>query len=223
MRKCCNRVGTIVFAAVAATTAWGPADGATIETAKLVTESTLIPSTDAGIQLYLREKRPADLVQFSSDRILLYVHGASYPAETMFDLPLDGVSMMEWIAQRGWDVWLVDVCGYGGSTRPPEMNRPAQENQPIVDTATAARDVGSAIAHILQKRGVQRINLMGWSWGTAIMGSYTAEHNDQVARLVLYAPAWISNAPSSPAAGDALGAYRTVSIESAKERWLKGA
>jgi pimeloyl-ACP methyl ester carboxylesterase len=131
-----------VFAAVAATTAWGPADGATIETAKLVTESTLIPSTDAGIQLYLREKRPADLVQFSSDRILLYVHGASYPAETMFDLPLDGVSMMEWIAQRGWDVWLVDVRGYGGSTRPPEMNRPAQENQPIVDTATAAQRCG---------------------------------------------------------------------------------
>ena len=83
--------------------------------------------------------------------------------------------------------------------------------------------MGLAIAHILQKRGVQRINLMGWSWGTAIMGSYTAEHNDQVARLVLYAPAWISNAPSSPAAGVALGAYRTVSIESAKERWLKGA
>jgi pimeloyl-ACP methyl ester carboxylesterase len=208
-----------VFAALTATMAWGPADGATT---KLVTESTLIPSADAGIQLYLREKRPADQTQFSSDRILLFVHGATYPAETAFDLPLGGISMMEWIAQRGWDVWLVDVRGYGGSTRPPEMNRPAQENQPIVDTATAARDVGSAIAHILQKRGVQRINLMGWSWGTAIMGSYTAEHNDQVAPLVLYAPAWISNAPSPPAAGDPLGAYRTVSIDSAKERWLKG-
>ena len=60
-----------MFAAVAATTAWGPADGATTETAKLVTESTLIPSTDAGIQLYLREKRPADLTHFRSDRILL--------------------------------------------------------------------------------------------------------------------------------------------------------
>jgi hypothetical protein len=48
MRKCHNRLGTIVFAALTATTAWGPADGATT---KLVTESTLIPSVDAGIQL----------------------------------------------------------------------------------------------------------------------------------------------------------------------------
>jgi hypothetical protein len=52
------RVGTIVFAALTATMAWGSADGATTNTAKLVTESTLIPSADAGIQLYLREKMP---------------------------------------------------------------------------------------------------------------------------------------------------------------------
>jgi pimeloyl-ACP methyl ester carboxylesterase len=222
MTKCHNRVGTIVFAALAATTAWRPADGATADTAKFVTESTLIPSVDAGIQLYVREKRPADLTQFHADRVLLYVSGATYPAETMFDLPLGGVSMMEWIAQRGWDVWLVDVRGYGGSTRPPEMDRPAQENRPIVDTATAARDVGSAVAHIMQKRGVPKINLMGWSWGTAIVGSYTAEHNDQVSRLVLYAPQWILNPPSPSGTADALGAYRTVSVDSAKERWLKG-
>jgi pimeloyl-ACP methyl ester carboxylesterase len=171
---------------------------------KLVTESALIPSADTGIQLYLREKRPADLTRFHSDRVLLFVHGATYPAETSFDLPLGGVSMMEWIAQRGWDVWLVDVRGYGGSTRPPEMDRPAQENKPIVDTATAARDVGATVGHIMQKRGVPKINLMGWSWGTSIMGSYTAEHNDQVARLVLYAPQWISNSPSPVDAGGAL-------------------
>jgi hypothetical protein len=104
MRKCRNRVGTIVLAALAATTAWAPADEAAADTAKLVTESTLIPSADAGIQLYLQEKRPADLTQFRSDRILLFVHGATYPAETAFDLPLGGVSLMEWIAQRGLDV-----------------------------------------------------------------------------------------------------------------------
>ena len=155
MRKCHKRVGTIVFAALAATTAWGPADGATADIPKLVTESTRIPSADAGIQLYLREKRPADLTHFRSDRILLYVHGASYPAETMFDLPLGGVSMMEWIAQRGWDVWLVDIRGYGGSTRPPEMNRPAQENQPIVDTATR-RAMWDQLSHILCKSAACR-------------------------------------------------------------------
>ena len=51
-------VGTIVFAALTATMAWGSADGATTNTAKLVTESTLIPSADADIPLYLWEKMP---------------------------------------------------------------------------------------------------------------------------------------------------------------------
>ena len=53
------------------------------------------------------------------DKILLFVHGATYPAETAFDLPIEGVSMMDLIAMRGYDVYLVDVRGYGRSTRPP--------------------------------------------------------------------------------------------------------
>jgi alpha-beta hydrolase superfamily lysophospholipase len=29
---------------------------------------------------------------------------------------------MDYIAQHGWDVYLIDVRGYGRSTRPPEMD-----------------------------------------------------------------------------------------------------
>src|SRR5215471_16252742 len=65
-----------------------------------------------------------------------------------------------------WDVYLVDVRGYGRSTRPPEMDQPADSNAPIVTTDVAVKDVGSAIDFILQRRGISRINLMGWSWGT---------------------------------------------------------
>jgi len=43
----------------------------------------------------------------------------------------------DWIAERGFDAWLVDVCGYGLSTRPPEMDRPAAENPPAVRTDVA--------------------------------------------------------------------------------------
>jgi hypothetical protein len=41
--------------------------------------------------------------------VVLFVHGATYPAESSFDLALDGVSWMDWIAQRGWDVDLLDM------------------------------------------------------------------------------------------------------------------
>ena len=109
---------------------------------KLDSESYLIPSADPGIQLYIRNKHPAGVTSFTPDKILLYVHGATYPAETSFDLPLGGRSMMDYVAQHGFDVYLVDVRGYGGSTKPPEMDAPPAENKPIVDTPTAARDVG---------------------------------------------------------------------------------
>ena len=189
---------------------------------KIETESYTIPAADPGIQLYIRNKHPADANNFSAEKILLFVHGATYPSETAFDLPLNGLSMMDYIAQQGWDVYLVDVRGYGGSTRPPEMDKPPEENNPIVDTRVAARDVGSAVDHIRHKRNVFKINLMGWSWGTAIIGLYTSEQNDKVNRLVLYAPLWLFNASPIIGGDGPLGAYRTVSKDSARQRWLKG-
>ena len=192
------------------------------EEIRLDTESYLIPSVDPGIHLYIRNKHPAGVTSFPGEKILLYVHGATYPSETAFDLPLGGRSMMDYIAQQGWDVYLVDIRGYGGSTRPPEMDKPASENSPIVDTPVAVTDVGSAVSHILQRRGVARINLMGWSCGTAIMGMYAAEHNDRVNRLVLYAPLWLFSTRPIIGGDGPLGAYRTVSKDSAKQRWLTG-
>src|ERR1700710_752216 len=197
---------------------------------ELVAESTMIPSGDAGIELYVRNKRPAGMTNFPADRILLDVHGAAYPSETAFDLPIEGASMMDLIAARGYDVYLVDIRGYGRSTRPPEMSAPPEANKPIVSTEVAVRDFGTAVDHVLKRRGVARINLMGWSWGTAIAGAYTADHNDKVHRLVLFAPLWIfrKDAVIAPAPGatgkDAppLGAYRLVSKDIAKARWLEG-
>jgi pimeloyl-ACP methyl ester carboxylesterase len=198
--------------------------GAQAASPKLESSDVMIPSADAGIELFVRNKHPAGTESFPSDRILLYVHGATYPSETAFDLPIEGVSMMDMIAARGFDVYLVDVRGYGRSTRPPEMSQPAAANKPIVSTEVAARDLGAAVDYILKKRGVSKIEVMGWSWGTSISGLYTSGHNEKVDRLVLYAPQWIRTEPPAPVAANAppLGAYRLVSKESAKARWLKG-
>ena len=56
--------------------------------AQLETRSFTIPSVDPGIELYMRNKHPAEMTTFSGDRTLLFVHGATYPAETAFDLPI---------------------------------------------------------------------------------------------------------------------------------------
>src|SRR5262249_38379518 len=132
------------------------ASGALAQTTKLVTESYFVPARDPGIQLYVRNKRPDGVTRFGSDKIVLFVHGATYPAETAFDLALDGLSWMDYIAQRGYDVYLMDVRGYGLSTRPAEMSQPATENQPFAHTDVAVRDVGAVVDHILARRGVAK-------------------------------------------------------------------
>lgn len=216
------RLAAAALFAIAFATAWAD-DGAVREAAKkLVTEHVMIDSDTPGIRLYLRNKRLPGL-KVAAQRTLLYVHGATYPSETAFDLPLDGLSWMDYIAAHGWDVWLVDLRGYGRSTRPPEMDQPPEANPPIVTTDVAIRDVSAAVNFILRRRGVDRLALLGWSWGTTIMAGYTASNNDTVHRLVLYAPLWLRTTPSQIGSGSGpLGAYRTVTRDAARKRWLAG-
>jgi pimeloyl-ACP methyl ester carboxylesterase len=190
--------------------------------AEIVSEDTTIASDTPGIELFVRSKRLAIFNEFTERTVLLYVHGATYPAETAFDLRLDGFSWMDYIVCHGYEAYLVDLRGYGRSTRPSEMSAPALENPPIVTTDVAIRDVSSAVDYILAKRAIPRLNLLGWSWGTAIMGGYTAEHNDKVSKLVLYAPLWLREKPAPIPPDEQLGAYRTVSKDAAKKRWLNG-
>lgn len=203
-------------------TAAGPCARAGLGDRALVADSYHIDSDTEAIQLYMRNKRPADMRRFLPERTLLYVHGATYPAETAFDLPLDGFSWMDYLACLGYDVYLVDLRGYGQSTRPPEMAEPAENGKPIVRTEVAVRDVGSAVNHILARRGLKKLNLLGWSWGTAIMGGYASTHAARVHRLVLYAPVWLRKTSSLITTSGVLGSYRTVAREDAKKRWLSG-
>jgi pimeloyl-ACP methyl ester carboxylesterase len=188
---------------------------------KLVMEEMLVPS-EPGIEIYVRNKRPADMSSFRPERTLLFVHGATYPAHAAFDLELDGLSWMEYIAARGYDVYLLDLRGYGKSTRPKEMDQPPEANAPIVRGTTAVKDIGAVVDFIRKRRGIARLNLMGWSWGTTLMATYTTQNAPKVERLVLYAPAWIRTTPSLSRPAGALGAYRMVTREQAKTRWYTG-
>jgi alpha-beta hydrolase superfamily lysophospholipase len=102
-------------------------------------EEMMVPSSDPDIEIYVRNKHPADMTAFRPDRTVLYVHGATYPASTAFDLQLGGTSWMDYIAARGYDVYLLDLRGYGKSTRPKEMSQPPDANGPIVRGDAAVR------------------------------------------------------------------------------------
>lgn len=185
--------------------------------------SEALVQSDPGIWIYVRNKRVAWNKTFTAEKTVLFVHGATYPSESAFDLRLDGVSWMDDLAWAGYDVWLVDVRGYGRSTRPPAMEQPPQANPPFATTDEAVRDVGAAADYILQTRGVAKLNLIGWSWGTVTMAWYAAQNNAKVEKLVLYAPVWIRQTPSLVQTGPGpLAAYRAVQMDAARARWLTG-
>ena len=88
---------------------------------KILMEEMMVPAADLGIEIYVRNKFPAEMTAYRSERTALFVHGATYPSSAAFDLALDDMSWMDYIALRGYDVYLLDLRGYGKSTRPKEM------------------------------------------------------------------------------------------------------
>lgn len=186
--------------------------------APLVQEEFLIPGADAGVQLYLRSKRLSSTTSFSADNVLLFVHGATYPSETGFDLQLDGTSWMDVLARQGYDVYMLDVRGFGKSSRPQEMDQPAAQNKPLVNSDMAARDYAAAADWVRARRGVAKLNVIGHSWGTVITALYASRHASKVQRLVLYAPVWLRQTASLTDQGGALGAYRQVTSSQARAR-----
>jgi pimeloyl-ACP methyl ester carboxylesterase len=205
---------TILFAGCASVTSG--------DSVALKTEEFFVPSADTGIQLYVRNKVPVDMKTFSSEKTVLFVHGASYPSETHFDVSLGGFSWMDYIARHGYDVYMVDIRGYGRSTRPPAMALPPDASPPFANTEEATRDVSAAVDFILKRRGIAKLNLLGWSWGTTTMALYTTRNNERVNKLVLDAPVWTP--PGIPKALPPVptGAYRSISIDAARQRWYTG-
>lgn len=191
---------------------------------ELVTEEFMVPSGDPGIEIFVRNKRPEGTTSFSPARTVLFVHGATYPAHTSFDLPLGGLSWMDYVAARGFDVWCMDIRGYGRSTRPPEMSQPPEANPPVVRGDTALADIAAASGFIRQHRSIPRLVMMGWSWGSTLMARFAADSPALVERLVLVAPPWLRQGASPAAAGTEanLGAYRLVTQAQARQRWLAG-
>ncbi|MGO9419118.1 alpha/beta hydrolase, partial [Roseiarcus sp.] len=181
----------------------------------------MVQSSTPGIDLFVRNKHLANMPAPSPGRTLLFIHGATYPAETSFDLPIEGESMMDLFARAGFDVFLVDVRGYGRSTRPPEMDQAPEAGAPVATSEQAGTDLGAAVDYVLALRRIPKLDLMGWSWGTSIAGAYTAKHNEKIERLVLYAPAWVFEPPTDPKQ-QALPAYRLVDEEGARKRWYRG-
>lgn len=185
----------------------------------LRTEEFRVATRDPGIEIYLRNKRLDAGAPAGPRQTVLLVHGLTYASSAVFDLPLGGESWMDVMAARGFDVWSVDIRGYGRSTRPPQMAQPAAANPPVLDAAIATRDLADAVGFILARRGLPRLSIMAWSWGTVLAARFAGESPERVERLALHAPVWLWQGPGpSPSAPPV--AWRGVTPAAARSGWL---
>jgi pimeloyl-ACP methyl ester carboxylesterase len=175
-------------------------------------------------QIYVREVVRAGRAlrdAGSPDRVVLFVHGAGTPAEVAFDVPWQDYSWMGYLSRAGFDVFSMDMTGYGRSTRPAAMNDPcnlsheqqltlmpglisapcaAVYRQQMTTIASDWNDLDAVVDHLLALRHVDRVGMVAWSLGGPRAAGYAAQHPEKVRQLVLLAPAYNRDAASAPPA-----------------------
>jgi pimeloyl-ACP methyl ester carboxylesterase len=182
-----------------------------------------IKSDNPNIELYLRNKRPRSLAAWSPSKTIVMVHGATFSSGSLYDVALGGVSFMDYLAAAGFDVFAVDVRGYGRSTRPESMQSDADLNLPTLNTDIGVRDFTSAVEFVLKYRAIDRTNIFAMSWGGTVAGTFAARNADKTEKVALLAPQWLSDKPIPIDPGGPLGSYRLVPVLEGKARWLSTA
>ena len=136
-----------------------------------------------GLRIYLWEKYREDQEQSFSrtGKVALLVHGGTRSGRSIYDLQIRDYSLMDFLAQNGYDVWAIDIHGYGHS------DKTAKD---WIDSHSAAADIAAAVEYITKLRGVAKINLLGCSAGTQRTGVFVMEHPEKVAKWVFHAGFW---------------------------------
>jgi pimeloyl-ACP methyl ester carboxylesterase len=218
---------------------------------RIIEHTSTVPAIKGEkVGLFVRERIAAPMLDQAPGKaferkVVLMVHGGFSPATIAFDVQYRDYSWMEQLAREGFDVFTMDMTGYGRSTRPPQMNepcnlQPAQQKaivpktlpEPctpkypfdLVNSDSESDDINAVVDFIRKLRGVDKISLVGWSGGGIRTGTFIGRHPQKVDRYVIWASSNYSrkNPDAAPATLPAAGApvtfqTRTVGVD---RRWL---
>lgn len=218
---------------------------------RIVEHTSSVPAIKGQkVGLFVRERVAAPMLEQGAGKpfegkVVLMVHGGYTPATIAFDVQYRDYSWMERLAREGFDVFTMDMTGYGRSTRPPQMDEPCnllpeqqKEITPttlpepcapkypyaLVNSDSETDDINAVVDFIRKLRGVDKISLVGWSGGGIRTGTFVGRHPQKVDRYVIWASSNYSrkNPDGPPAALPAAGApitfqTRTVGVD---RRWL---
>ena len=138
--------------------------------------SEVFPLERNGIDLYLDCTRTEGT---PFEKNILLIHGVTYSSHE-FDINYQDYSLVRRLAREGYAVWKMDIAGYGRSEEVDDGFMP--------DSDYAAEDIAAAVNLIAQETEQDKIDVLGWSWGTVTAGRFAAAHSEHLNKLVLYAP-----------------------------------
>ena len=110
---------------------------------------------------------------------ILLVHGVTLSSHE-FDVQYQDYSLVRRLVQEGYRVWRIDIAGYGQSEAVKDGFMP--------DSDYAAENIAAATALIGKETEQDRIDILGWSWGTVTVSRFAAKHPEYLNKVVLYAP-----------------------------------
>ena len=128
-----------------------------------------------GISLHLDS---LSLDGMEPEKNILLIHGVTYSSHE-FDIDYLDYSLVRRLAREGYTVWRLDIAGFGQSGE--------VEDGFLPDSDYAAEDINAAVEKIVSETGQDRIDVLGWSWGTVTVSRFAASHPEHVRKLVLYA------------------------------------
>lgn len=145
-----------------------------VQAAEIIRET--IPLERNNVKLHLERYVEQD---GQTKKPILFVHGLTFSSHE-FDVDYKDYSLAKYFAKHNFEVWLLDIAGYGNSAAVKDGFMPNSDY--------ASEDIEAAVRCILARNNCQSMDVLGWSWGTVTSGRFAARHPELVHRLVLYAP-----------------------------------
>lgn len=171
-----------------------------------------IPSHHDGLSLFLRYLPSGGAA--AGGRVVLYVHGGTFPSALSIAHRFDGRSWRDELCAAGFHVWGLDFHGFGRLSDPyPEMAEPAARHPPLGRAVDASRQIAQAVRFICAHHGVARVSLIAHSWGSIASGHFAGRCPERVDRLVFFGPIARRPRQSEPVR---LPGWRLISL---KDQW----
>src|ERR1700722_17145849 len=132
-----------------------------------------ISSSIVGLKLFLRYL-PARIVPPGKSKVVLYVHGGTFPSALSIAHRFDGRSWRDELADAGFHVWGLDFQGFGASDSYPEMRQPAEYKPALGQAGLASEQLEQAVRFICGHHRLPAISIIAHSWGTIVTGLLAA-------------------------------------------------